>query len=338
MPERVLALSQEVSSIATNRVDEIRRITRITKILGINAAIEAGRSHNPGFGIVANEVGTVSAAIEQLTEKLHSELDSKTNELKTLGQTLIAQIRGSRLADLALNMIDIIDRNLYERSCDVRWWATDSAVVECAADPAPNRCAWAAKRLGVILDSYTVYLDLWIAGADGKVLANGRPQKYPVRDLDVSGEEWFRKGLQTASGADFVACDITPSPSLGGVPVAAYSTAIRHGGEGNGKPAGVLGIFFDWGQQSQAVVNSVRLTPEERATTTCMLLSAAHTVIASTRPDTHEPHTFPLKTQGQKIGSYVDSAGNLIGFALTPGYETYAGLGWYGAIVQHREQ
>jgi hypothetical protein len=42
----------------------------------------------------------------------------------------VAQIRGSRLPDLSLNAIDIIDRNLYERSCDVRWWATDSAIVD----------------------------------------------------------------------------------------------------------------------------------------------------------------------------------------------------------------
>ena len=29
-----------------------------------------------------------------------------------------------------LTNIDLIDRNLYERSCDVRWWATDSSVVD----------------------------------------------------------------------------------------------------------------------------------------------------------------------------------------------------------------
>jgi hypothetical protein len=48
----------------------------------------------------------------------------------SLGHRLVAQIRGSRLPDLSLNAIDIIDRNLYERSCDVRWWATDSAIVD----------------------------------------------------------------------------------------------------------------------------------------------------------------------------------------------------------------
>ena len=37
------------------------------------------------------------------------------------------------MVDLALNAIEFIDRNLYERTCDVRWWATDSAVVDCVA-------------------------------------------------------------------------------------------------------------------------------------------------------------------------------------------------------------
>jgi hypothetical protein len=34
------------------------------------------------------------------------------------------------------------------------------------------------------------------------------------------------------------------------------------------------------------------------------------------------------------MGNYRDETGSLIGFALTPGYETYRGLGWYGVIIQ----
>ncbi|MFP3526735.1 chemotaxis protein, partial [Pantoea sp. SIMBA_072] len=84
----------------------------------------------------------------------------QTDELNTLGNRLVSQLRGGRLADLALNMIDIMDRNLYERSCDVRWWATDSAVVDCATAPSEANRRQAVQRLGVILGAYTVYLDL----------------------------------------------------------------------------------------------------------------------------------------------------------------------------------
>jgi hypothetical protein len=335
MPERVLALSKTVSSIAYSRVEEFRRITRMMKILGLNAAIEAARSDNAGFGIVAEQVGTTAASIDELAEKLHDELSAKTVDLDELGRSLVAKIRGSRLADLALGMIDVIDRNLYERSCDVRWWATDSAVVDCAAKQDPLTCDLASARLGVIIDSYTVYLDLWVASADGRVLANGRPQQFSARGLNVGETEWFRKALETRTGVEFVACDITTSKVLNGAAVATYATAVRAGGQTDGKIIGALGIFFDWEKQSQVVVDSVRLAEQEREGTRCMIVNADRKIIASRgRAGLHE--VFPLETGGRNMGSYTDVQGNLVGFALTPGYETYKGLGWYGVLAQNR--
>ena len=42
-----------------------------------------------------------------------------------------------------------------------------------------------------------------------------------------------------------------------------------------------------------------------------------------------------LKTaRGAGDGHYIDQDGTMVGFALTPGYETYRGLGWYGVILQ----
>jgi hypothetical protein len=338
MPERVLALSKQVSSLATEKVDQIRRITQTTRILALNAAIEAARAGEAGAGfvVVSQEVGLVSKKIDELTEDLNTQLSAKTSELNTLGRNLVANIRGSRLADLALNMIDIIDRNLYERSCDVRWWATDSAVVECLANPGQQTSEYASNRLGVILDSYTVYLDLWIADRTGRVLANGRPGQFRgVHELNVSQEEWFRRAMETRDGTEFVACDIALNPSLNNAHVATYSAAIREGGLTNGKALGALGIFFDWENQSQSVVDGVRLTEEERAQTRCLILDSNHRIIAtSERKDLFE--SCPIETGGQSMGSYIGKDGKIIGFALTPGYETYKGLGWYGALIQSR--
>ena len=60
------------------------------------------------------------------------------------------------MVDLSLNAIELIDRNLYERTCDVRWWATDSAIVGCAATRDAAAVAHVSDRLGVILSAYTV--------------------------------------------------------------------------------------------------------------------------------------------------------------------------------------
>jgi hypothetical protein len=47
---------------------------------------------------------------------------------------------------------------------------------------------------------------------------------------------------------------------------------------------------------------------------------------------------FELRTEGREAGYYTDDRIGVVGFARTPGYETYEGLGWYGAIVQAAAQ
>lgn len=337
MPERILALSQQVSELATKKVQEIQTITMSTKILALNAAVEAARAGEAGrgFAVVAEEVNAISQTIHRVTEELQDSLAERVDKLNSLGQQMVANVRGNRLSDLALNMIDIIDRNLYERSCDVRWWATDAAVVDCAANPNQNTCAYATQRLGVILSSYTVYLDLWALDAKGTVLANGRPDRYRVAgQVNAAREKWFQQAMATTDGSQFAVADVQIKPELGNSAVATYATAIREGGEAHGRVIGALGIFFDWAPQSKAVVEGVRLGPEEATRTRCMLLDSQMRVLASSDGKGALTETFQLKTDGSSKGNYLDRNGDMVGFALTPGYETYKGLGWYGVVAQ----
>ncbi|MBY0428626.1 MAG: chemotaxis protein [Alphaproteobacteria bacterium] len=337
MPERILKLSQAVSDLASKRVGEIQVITATTRILALNAMIEAARAGEAGkgFSIVAEEVRKISEQIRTISVSLTEEMAERVGELNALGQRLVSHVRGQRLADLSLNMIDIIDRNLYERSCDVRWWATDSAVIDCVQNPTSVTRDYASRRLGVILGAYTVYLDLWIADKHGNVIANGRPQQYgSVQGSSVASESWFQQAKATQSGDEFAVADITANPLLEDKLVATYSAAIREDGNVNGEVIGVLGIFFDWQAQSKAVVDSIRLADDEKSRTRCLLLDSRHRVIASSDGYGVLEQMIPLQTEQKNTGSYVDGDGNTIGFALTPGYETYKGLGWYGCIVQ----
>lgn len=337
MPERILALSREVAQLTRRNVDDLQRVTGRTKILALNSQIEAARAGQAGrgFSVVAKEIGEFSGDVNKIADGLREALGTRLSELDRLGTQLVASVRGTRIADLSLNMIEIIDRNLYERSCDVRWWATDSAVVDCVADPTPERRQYASKRLGVILDSYTVYLDLWVLDPQGTVLANGRPDRYPdAIGRRAADAPWFRQAMATSDGGQYAVADIALNDALRGRSVATYAAAIRAGGDTNGKVTGVLAIFFDWQDQSQAVVDGVRLLDGERDRTRRMILDAHHRVLAASDGRGVLTETYPLQTQGKKIGNYDDGEGNVVGFALTPGYETYAGLGWYGVIVQ----
>ena len=67
----------------------------------------------------------------------------------------------------------------------------------------------------------------------------------------VANEAWFRQALATRSGSDFAVADIAVNRELGSSTVATYAAAIRAGGEVDGKPVGVLGIFFDWKPQAR---------------------------------------------------------------------------------------
>lgn len=339
MPERVVRLADEVSSLTRARLQQVSGVASSTKILAINASIEAARAGEAGagFAIVAREVGNVADTVRNLSSELDEQLAPLVEELSELGASLVQQVRGTRLADLALNAVELIDRNLYERSCDVRWWATDSALVEaCEAGAGTDQARHASRRLGVILSSYTVYLDLWVADRDGRVIAHGRPGRFAsVLGADVSAEPWFKHAMDTASGAEYVVDDVTTNPLLGNATVATYATAIRAGGEENGEVLGALGIFFDFAQQAHDIVAGVRVAEADRDVTRVLLVDASHRVLAASDGRGLLDERLDLTPAGSdRVGSFTRRDGEIVGFALTPGYETYAGLGWYGVIVQ----
>jgi len=338
MPERVVRIAADVSSLTKAKLGEVAEVATATKMLAINASIEAAHAgaDGAGFAVVAKEVGAVADTVKELSEQLNEQLAPLVDELTKLGGTLVEQVRGTRLADLALNAVELIDRNLYERSCDVRWWATDSAVVAACESPTdPDAVAYASKRLGVILSAYTVYIDLAIADVDGHIIANGRPDRFPrMKDAYVGAEPWFKQAMATRNGDEYAVGDISQEESLGNVAIATYATAVRRGGDTNGEVIGVLGIFFDFEPQARSIVTGIRLSPEERATTRVMLVDSEKRVLASSDGRGILAERIDLSGATGTVGSFQTSDGTVVGYALTPGYETYRGLGWYGVITQ----
>ena len=335
-PERVVELASRAAELAASKSSAIKSITNQTRMLALNATIEAARAGDMGrgFGVVAAEVKTVSAEIARLASAMETELKQALDEVSAVGKRMAEDVRGQRMIDLCLNAIEIIDRNLYERTCDVRWWATDAAVVAAVGGAERDR-GEAQRRLGVILSAYTVYLDLWICGTDGRVLAHGRPDRYgAVHGTDVSGERWFTDALATTSGDDYAVADIARCAALGGAPVPTYAAAIREGGEARGRVIGVLGIHFDWEPQARAIVKGVRLSPAEAPRSRVLLVDARGRVLAASDEEGELSESLTVGARGQQSGTTRDANGTLLAFHRTPGYETYRGMGWAGVIIQ----
>lgn len=332
----IVERSNAARDTTLDKVGEIRAITRRMKILALNALIEAARAGEVGrgFAVVSQEVRGISEEVDALAVGLEAELGGEIERLSHLATRMAESARGARMIDLALNAVELIDRNLYERSCDVRWWATDSAVVDAAADPSPRLCDHAGRRLGVILKAYTVYLDLWLVDPSGRVIANGRGDRFGAVGHSVTDRPWFRTAMGLRSGDDFHAEDIAHEPLLGGAEVATFATTVREDGEADGRPLGVLAVHFDWQPQAATIVGGVRLADHEKARTRVLLVDRHRRVIASSDGRGILTERVSFDPRGRISGCDAVPGVGTVAFHLTPGYETYAGLGWYGVIVE----
>ena len=217
--------------------------------------------------MVAQEVRGVGQQVETIARELETQLTKRTGDLVASIERMAERSRGERMVDLSLNAIELIDRNLYERTCDVRWWATDSRRGRLRGDAAATRPRrYASQRLGVILGAYTVYLDLWLCDLDGNVIANGRARSFPRASARTSPTpNGFARRRRLRSGDDYVAGDVENQPLLGNAQVATYCASVRDDGQANGAPIGVLAIHFDWEPQARAIVQGVRVGDADKA-------------------------------------------------------------------------
>ena len=74
------------------------------------------------------------------------------------------------------------------------------------------------------------------------------------------------------------------------------------------------------------------MSEAERGSTRVLIVDARHRVIAASDDAGLLSEIYELKAT-QESGFYCEGD-RLVAYALTPGYETYRGLGWYGVIQQ----
>lgn len=337
MPRRMQLIMSNVAGDVEKFAMVNERIAGQINLLSLNATIEAARAGDAGrgFTVVASEVKELAKQASGNSLEFRKVVLSKIEQGRNIINKLVEDLEGNRLSEMAQTLVQLIVRNLFERTADVRWWATDSAFYGALENPTPEALQYAQKRLGLINRFYTVYLNLVLVDKKGTIVAVSEPSKFPnAAGSDVSRQKWFMESLATRSGDQYVVEDINYNAQHNNQPVSIYATAVRAGGDINGEVLGVLGIVFDWPEQSRVIVeDEPTLSEDEWSRTTVMLLDANHRIIASSKRDDLFQH-YPLHAEGRRKGSYQDDKGNTVAFAQTIGYQEYDGLGWFGVIVQ----
>lgn len=334
----VVRIVEQLAGAMHTAINEIREINENAKLLSLNARIEAARAGSSGaaFGVVAQEMQALSTKTASVADDMANKTQESISNLVTI---IGGNVRGSRLADIAFNSVDLIDRNLYERTCDVRWWATDSSLVDALQRPTEHSATYASKRMGVILNAYTVYHDLVLCDTNGSIIANGRPNQFSCVGRNESKAPWFTRAMATRSGNDFAFQSAHKSSLVGDQSVLIYSATVRSNGEADAPIQGVLGVIFNWSALSSAVLANASLNAAESQRTLRLIVDCESNVLASSRP---LPYDFKLPTQKlegllkESKGYILDELDNkkvCIACAKSPGFETYA-TGWYAILIQ----
>lgn len=337
--EKVAELTEVLAQKTETAINQIDRINGETQVLSINALIEASRAGEVGktFSVVAEEMSKLSKKIEDTTEHLRRESMGTMAEMGEIIKKQITSIRGIRLSDLALVNIDLIDRSLYERSCDVRWWAKDNSLTNALIDKGKDATDFASKRLGVILDSYTVYFDLVLCDSAGNVIANGKPNQYVSLGKNQSETTWFRSALEASKGA-FGFQTVHHCPLVNNQFAVIFSCPVHDPTEED-KILGVLGVIFNWEALAQKIIQDTPLNDEEKANSRICIVDNDGLVLADSRRKILENHiqfsgmeSLIAEKKGFVITNYENSE-CCIAHAFSPGYETYSS-GWHSMIMQ----
>lgn len=336
--DRVVQVVKQLAATMNAAIGEIREINENAKLLSLNARIEAARAGASGaaFGVVAQEMQALSNNTANVADDMANKTQRSIEELIGI---IGGNVRGARLADIALNSIDLIDRNLYERTCDVRWWATDSAIVDALENPNDTTADYAARRMGVILNAYTVYFDLVLCDITGRIIANGRPNHYASIGRNESKALWFTRAMATRNGNEFAFQSAHHSELVGNQPALIYSSTVRRNGEANESVLGVLGVVFNWSALANAVLANASLDQVESQKTIRLLMDRDQNILASSRalqPGFRlQQATLDTIFRSNKGYCHDDLDGKqvCIGHAKSPGFETYA-TGWYSILIQ----
>jgi 23S rRNA pseudoU1915 N3-methylase RlmH len=331
---------QDLASAVDLAVREIRRVNDSTRSLALNAKIEAARAgvYGAAFRVVANELQGLSVRTTEVSNSLETVTNAKLEALTAL---IGGNILGTRLSDLARTNVDLIDRCLYERTCDVRWWATDSSLTNALASHDAKDISYASDRMGIILDAYTVYFDLVLCDLKGNIIANGRPSQYRSVGMNVTGALWFQQAMQTRSGNEYGFQSAHASNLVNGEPTLIYSCTVRQNGNAHAPVIGVLAVIFNWSNLALPILRNVPLSPEEKSRTERFIVDASGQILASQDSCDHfgklqlpEFATIISQDKGFLSRPYQGKP-CIIGHALAPGFETYS-TGWYALLIQRQ--
>lgn len=152
--------------------------------------------------------------------------------------------------------VDIMDRNLYERANDCRWWALTSTFKKVLqkSQISASDVNQLTKIISYINDLYTVYDNIVLFDRQGKIIAVSNPSYRDCIDT-VIDSEWVGRVRLLKTSQDYVVSKFERTVLYKDKPTYIYAAPIRS--EDNAMILGGVGIVFDSQPQFLAILNDV---------------------------------------------------------------------------------
>lgn len=206
--------------------------------------------------------------------------------------------------------VDVLTRNLFERTADIGFLATDAAIVEACVAPEPARLAALRERLRDYAACYTVYRDIVLMAPDGRVLTRlvdgfSGWSRSPVVAQALSGQGGY---VETYEATDF----------CGDALALTYAWRVEHGGQA----VGVLALVFDLEREAAMIFE--RLAHEDEV---LAFVDARGRVVLSNDAARLPPGRVVASKDGRaslRLGGVTHVAARRSGRP----YQGYAGPGW----------
>lgn len=293
---------------------KIKDISTKSNILALNSGIEAARAGEAGrgFSVVAKEIkkfAEESLKASHASEMIINSIQNKANEIIAL-----------RTVDMAYDTIDKIDRNLFERNCDVQAWATFDAIKECLLNPTPDSKRRAQALLRKIYEIYEVYFDLFVIDKSGEIVVASQNQSQVGKNM--SDREWFQGAIENDGVyvTDMYYSSVVGSYTMG------YSCPIHNN---DGEIIGVFTTRFNW-EYIYDIIDRAKIHENSKL---YVINSEGYVIASKDRAGILEMKLTHLNAvqnimSGRDVQGYTIQNNKIYAYCLTEGYNAYKGKGW----------
>ncbi|NMM38670.1 MAG: chemotaxis protein CheW [Glaciimonas sp.] len=228
------------------------------------------------------ELLKLKTVLEQISETGVRSNELFAKSINDLYQTVLtSRLRDSEFVSHLL--VDLLDRNLFERSDDCRWWALTPELRAALAGP---ECDWETnERINGILEYinrlYTVYTRIFVYDVSGCIVACTHPQQDGSSVIGTSIDAVTLEQVRALrTEQDYHVSQFTPTPLYGDASTYIYHAAIR-APEDERLVVGGIGIVFDAAPEFSAMLHGALAGKKD---TTAFFIDRQGMVISSTDP------------------------------------------------------